>query len=148
MSPFWSRAFRAFYWIVSRLRPAVRPLATTIGLGNVVELVVAGRRTGRTRAVLLGLLQLDQRWYLGHPNGSANWTRNLDAAGSASIVLRHGPPIEIRPELLPDGDERNRVIAMTWRQHVFPGNVVYWLARRHIFAVGRFYRIDPLRPSD
>ena len=141
VSPFWSRTLRLFYRVITRLQPLVRPLAQGIGLGNVVELVVAGRRTGRPRVVLLGLLRVDQRWYLGHPNGPVNWTRNLDAAGSASLVLVHQPPIEIRPELLPDGEERRRVIAATWHQHIFPGNVIYWLARRHIFAVGRYYRI-------
>lgn len=146
MSRFWSFTLRLFYSVIARLQPLVRPLAEGIGLGNVVELIVSGRRTGRRRVVLLGLLRVDRRWYLGHPNGPVNWTRNLDAAGRATLVLAHQPPIEIRPELLPVGDERRRVIAATWHQHVFPGNVIYWLARRHIFAVGRFYRIEPLLP--
>ena len=148
VSRFWSLTLRLLYRVITRLQPLVRPWAERVGLGNVVELNVAGRRTGRRRVVLLGLLQVDGRWYLGHPNGPVNWTRNLDAAGGATLVLRHQPPIEIRPELLPGGEERRRVIAVTWHQHVFPGNVIYWLARRHIFAVGRYYRIEPLRPPD
>lgn len=142
----WSLTLRLFYWVISRLQPLVCPWVERVGLGNVVELIVAGRRTGRRRVVLLGLLRVDQGWYLGHPNGSVNWTRNLDAAGRATLVLTHQPPIEIRPELLPVGEERRRVIAATWHQHVFPGNVIYWFARRHIFAVGRYYRIEPLPP--
>ncbi len=147
MSPFWSLTLRLLYRVITRLQLLVRPWAEGIGLGNVVELVVVGRRTSRRRVVLLGLLRVDQRWYLGHPNGPVNWTWNPDAAGSASLVLVHQPPVEIRPELLPDGEERRRVIAATWHQHIFPGNVIYWLARRHIFAVGRYYRIEPLQPS-
>ncbi len=143
VSRFWSRALRAFYAVITRLQPVVLPLVRHVGLGNVVELVVTGRRTGRQRVVLLGLLRVGDRWYLGHPNGPVNWTRNLDAAGGGALVLGHGTRTEFRPSLLPEGDERSRVIAATWRQHVFPGNVVYWLARRHIQAVGRFYRIEP-----
>jgi len=142
VSPFWNRALRVFYWIVTRLAPVVRPWVERFGLGNVVELIVVGRRTGRPRPVLLGLLRVDDAWYLGHPNGAVNWTRNLDAAGEAALAMPHQPPIEIRPELLPLGEERRRVIAATWRQHVFPGRVMYWLARRHIFEVGRYYRIE------
>jgi len=61
--------------------PADRsPVGGAGRLGNVVELIVAGRRTGRRRIVLLGLLRVDRGWYLGHPNGPVDWTRNLDAA--------------------------------------------------------------------
>ncbi len=142
MSRFWTITLRIFYWVITRLQPLVRPLAERGALGNVVELVVPGRRTGRRRVVLLGLLQVDGRWYLGHPNGPVNWTRNLDAVDGATLVLPHQPPIEIQGALLPIGDERRRVIATTWHQHVFPGNLLYWLARRHIFAVGRYYRVE------
>ena len=145
MSRFWSVTLRLIYWVITRLQPVLRPWAERGELGNVVELIVVGRRTGRRRVVLLGLLQVDGRWYLGHPNGPVDWTRNLDSAGSATLVLAHQPPIEIWPDLLPVGQERRRVIAVTWHQQVFPGNVLYWLARHHIFAVGRYYRIE-LRP--
>lgn len=144
MSLVWGRAFRAFYWFVTRLGPVVRPWVERVGLGNVVELVVRGRRSGRRRVVLLGLLRVDGQRYLGHPNGQANWTRNLDAAGGAILVVTHQPPVEAEFDLLALGEERERVIAATWRQHVFPGNVIYWLARRHILAVGRYYRIRPV----
>src|SRR5439155_15732724 len=110
VSPFWSITLRLFYWVISRLQPLVRLWVEGVGFGNVVELIVVGRRTGRRRVVLLGLLRVDARWYLGHPNGPANWTQNLDFAGTATLVLPHLAPIEIRPELLPDSEERRRVI--------------------------------------
>jgi hypothetical protein len=147
MSPFWHRALRIFYWVVTRLSPLIRPWVERFGLGNVVELIVPGRRSGRERVVLLGLLRVDGAWYLGHPNGAVNWTRNLDAAGVATLVLPRQPPrIAIGGELLPIGEERRRVISATWHQHVFPGRVIYWLARRHIFEVGRYYRIERVSP--
>ena len=147
VSPFWTRAFRVFYWFTGRMAPVVRPIVRRVGLGNVVELEVTGRLTGRRRDVLLGLLQVDGEWYLGHPNGASGWTRNLDAARTAGVVFRKQPSIRIRPALLAPGDERDRVIAATWRQHVFPGSVIYWLARRHIRAVGRYYRVEPIRDA-
>jgi hypothetical protein len=146
MSRAWSVTLRCLYWLLTRMAPLIRPWAES-GLGNVVELIVAGRRTGRRRVVLLGLLRVDDGWYLGHPNGPVDWTRNLDAAGSATLVLPRQPPMEIRLEPLPRGEERRRVIAATWRQHLFPGNVIYWLARRHVEAVGRYYRVEPIRPD-
>jgi hypothetical protein len=145
VSRFWNITFRLTYWLLTRLGPLLQPWASSSRIGNIVELIVPGRMTGRRRVVLLGLLRVDQEWYLGHPNGQAHWTRNLDAAGEATLVLPHQPPIEFRAELLPDGEERRRVIAVTWRQHVFPGNILYWLARRHVLGVGRYYRVERVR---
>lgn len=143
----WNRVFRLSYWVITRLGWLVRWWMRRFGLGNVVDFVVVGRRTGRPRPVLLGLLRADGRWYLGHPNGAVNWTRNLEAAGVGLLAVRGTPPMEVRAVLLPHGAERDRAIAATWRQHVFPGRVLYWLARRHIRAIGRFYRLEP-GPSD
>lgn len=145
VSRFWTVTLRIFYWILARLQPLIRMSTARVPMGNIVELVVAGRRTGRPRLVLLGLLQVDGVWYLGHPNGPVDWTRNLDVAGSATLAFADQPPVKIRAELLPMGEERRRVILVTWQQQVFPGNLVYWLARRHIFAVGRYYRIEEVR---
>ena len=147
MSRAWTITFRIFYGILTRLGPLVRPIESAVGFGNVVELIVPGRWSGRRGVVLLGLLRVGDGWYVGHPNGAASWTRNLDAAHEATLVPRHQPPLAVSAVLLPDGDERRRVISVTWRQHVFPGSVIYWLARRHILAVGRYYRLESLPPS-
>jgi hypothetical protein len=61
-------------------------------------------------------------------------------------MFHRGAPVAIRAVLLPPGQERSAVISAT-NQHPFPGNLVYWLARRHILAVGRYYRLEPLGPS-
>jgi hypothetical protein len=111
------------------------------GLGNVVELRVPGRRTGVSRRVLLGLLRGDDGWYLGHPNGDVDWTRNLEAAGVAELAFRDGDPLRVRATRLPFGEMRDRAIAATL-QHTFPGNLIYRLAWPHIRAVGAYFLIE------
>jgi hypothetical protein len=117
--------------------------ASGAGLGNVVELRVAGRRSGIYRRVLLTLLVDGNRWFLGHPNGEVHWTRNLEAAGTADLAFRRTAPITIRGRRLAPGAERDRAILATG-QHPFPANIVYRLARRHIRAVGAFFAIEPV----
>jgi hypothetical protein len=90
--------------------------------------------------VLLGLLVDGDRWFLGHPNGEVPWTRNLEAAVTAELVLRWPSPVSIRATRLPPGDLRDRAILATG-QHVFPGNIVYRLARAHVRAIGVYFEI-------
>ena len=141
-SGFWQRFLPIQYRIIRFLDPLVRTQWRAMGLGNIVELRVAGRRSGRIRPVLLGLLQDEGRWFLGHPNGDVEWTRNLEAAGTADLAFHGRPSVTVRATRLPDGDLRDRAILAT-RQHLFPGNLVYRLARRHIRAVGTFFEIRP-----
>ncbi|HXG40929.1 MAG TPA: hypothetical protein VNJ28_08300, partial [Candidatus Limnocylindrales bacterium] len=138
----WRIAFRAFYRLLRLLDPLVRVWWGAFGLGNVVDLEVPGRRTGRTRRVLVGLLRSGGDWFVGHPNGPAAWTRNLEAAGEAVLVVRPGRRRRVRAELLGPGPDRDRAIAAT-RQHPFPGNVIYRLARWHIRAAGFYFRLVP-----
>ena len=109
-------------------------------LGNVVELRVAGRQSGRLRRVLLTLLRDGDRWFVGHPNGDVAWTLNLEAAGTADVIFRGAPALTITARRLEPGELRDRAIAATG-QHPFPANVVYRLARGHIRAVGVFFEI-------
>jgi hypothetical protein len=137
----WSRYLRAQYRVISLLAPLVRVWWQGRGLGNVVELRVVGRRTGLPRAVLLGLLRDGDDWFLGHPNGDVAWTLNLEAAGRGELSLRWPGSVAIRVTKLDPGPERDRAILAT-SQHVFPGNVVYRLARSHIRAVGAYFSVQ------
>ena len=114
------------------------------GLGITARLSVRGRRTGRQRSVLVGLLRVDGTWYVGHPNGDAGWTRNLEAAGTAELRPWHAPPVHVRAQRLPDGPERDAVIHATAQQQPFPGNLLYRAAQRHILAVGTYYRLSAI----
>jgi hypothetical protein len=134
------------YGLLALLDPLVRRWWRAAGLGNVVELRVEGRRSGRPRAVLLGLLRDGNRWFLGHPNGDVEWTRNLEAAGDAELAFRGLPSLPVRAYRLQPGDVRDRAILATG-QHPFPGNLVYRLARAHIRAVGAFFAVEPIDPD-
>ncbi len=131
------------YGLLGFLDPLLRMWWRAGFLGNVVELRVAGRTTGRYRRVLLTLLRDGGTWFLGHPNGDMGWTRNLEAAGTADILFPPSTPVPVRARRLEPGAERARAIGATG-QHPFPGNLVYRLARRHIRAVGVFFAIEPI----
>jgi hypothetical protein len=142
-SGFWQRYLPLQYRLIRLLDPLIRSWWQAVGLGNVVELRVAGRRTGRQRRVLLGLLRDGDRWFLGHPNGDVEWTRNLEEAVTADLVIRGLPPLVVRARRLGPGSERDAAITAT-RQHPFPGNLVYRLARAHIRAAGTFFAVEPI----
>ena len=138
----WSFGFRALYRLLGWLDPLLWRWWLVFGLGNVVQVTIAGRRTGAPRKTLLGLLMADGSWYLGHPNGPAQWTQNLDAARGRLLVTWPGQTfVAFQAFPLSPGPERDRAIRAT-DQHPFPGNVIYRLARRHVRAVGRYYRLE------
>jgi hypothetical protein len=137
----WRLYLRAQYRLIRLLDPFVATFWRAYGLGNVVELRVAGRRTGRPRPILLGLLRDGDAWFLGHPNGDVAWTRNLEAAGTAQLSFRYPAAVPIRATRLPPGELRDRAILATG-QHVFPGNIVYRLARAHVRALGVYVSIE------
>ncbi len=140
-SAFWRRYLPLQYRLIRLLDPLVRLQWRAFGLGNIVELRVPGRRSGQPRPVLLGLLRDGEHWFLGHPNGDIPWTLNLEANGGGELVFRPPTGLRIRATRLPAGDLRDRAILAT-SQHVFPGNVVYRLARAHVRAVGTYFLIE------
>lgn len=148
MSRFWRTAYRFNYAVLAVIDPLIRRFWQRFGIGNVIELRVARRDGSGMRGRLLGLLRADGSEYVGHPNGHVGWTRDLAAAGRAAIVLSRGSgERQVRAEVLPDGDERTRAILAT-SQHPFPGNLVYRLGRRHIRAVGVFFRLSDEPTAD
>ncbi len=140
-SAFWRRYLPLQYRLIRLLDPLVRLQWRAFGLGNIVELRVPGRRSGQPRPVLLGLLRDGEHWFLGHPNGDIPWTLNLEANGGGELVFRPPTRLRIRATRLPAGDLRDRAILAT-SQHVFPGNLVYRLARAHVRAVGTYFLIE------
>ena len=143
-SRIWDLFFRVAYRLVRLADPAVRAVRRLVPVATIEELRMVGRATGRQRRVLVTLLTVEGRTYAGHPNGSrAAWVRNLLADGRATLVYRDGRRVQVRASLVAGGPERAAVIRSTFAQQPIPANLVYWLARRHVDAVGMYFRLDP-----
>ena len=140
----WDLAFRVAYAIVRLTDPLLRWTWFSVGLGITSRLTVRGRRTGRRRSVLVGLIRVDRRWYVGHPNGEVGWTANLRSEGRAELAPRPEAPVDVLAEPLPPGPERDAVIRATAEQQPFPANLLYRGARRHILSQGRYFRLEPV----
>jgi len=144
----WRIGFRVMYRVIRLFDPLVRSaIALGLpGLDGIVRIAAPGRRSGRTRRTLVTLLRVGDRWYVGHPNGHTGWTRNAEAAGEIEVDPAPGGAARdratVRVTRLPPGPERTAVIEATRSQQPFPGNVVYRAARRHILAVGVYFRLE------
>ena len=139
----WASAWRAWYRLLRVAGPGISAFARRARFGNLVVFRVTGRRSERERALPLGLLTVNGRHYVGHPNGDTAWTLNLAAAGRAILERPGARPLPVRPVPLPAGPERDAVVRATFRQHPFPGNALYRLARDHVGAYGVFFRLEP-----
>ena len=71
---------RALYRTLGWLAPLVRQWWRRFGLGTSCRSGSPVCRTGRPNQTRQWLVVADGHWYLGHPDGPAHWTRNLDGA--------------------------------------------------------------------
>jgi hypothetical protein len=140
----WTIGFRVLYAALRVLDPLIRWAWFSVGIGITARLTVRGRRSGRQRSVLVGLLRVDGAWYVGHPNGEVGWTSNLREARRATVAQRPEASFEVSAAPLDAGPERTAVILATAEQQPFPGNLVYRAARRHILSEGRYFRLEPV----
>ena len=142
----WRFLLRVMYRGLRMIDPLIRSWRANAlaGLDGVVEVSIVGRTSGKPRTNLVTLLGVGDEWYIGHPNGETAWTRNAEAAG----VVRIDPPSAHGSEFsvvrLPQGAERDSVIAATRAQQPFPANLVYRAATRHISDVGVYFRLVPV----
>jgi hypothetical protein len=113
-----------------------------------IEVRVPGRRSGRERRTLVTLLTVEGVPYIGHPNGAAPWTRNVEASPTIDLVDAAGRAEAYVAMPLDEGPEREAVIRATWTQQPFPGNVIYAAARRHVGCVGVYFRLAPAPVDD
>ena len=122
--------------------PFWRRLTERRGLGNTVELLVVGRRTGRKRRVMVGLVAVGERRYLGHANASAAWLHNLVDGGEGRLVVDGAAPIQVNASRIEPGPEQDAVVRAASRQHPFPVDLAYRLARASIRVDGIFVRLE------
>jgi hypothetical protein len=140
----WSWAWRASYRALRLMEPALRLSWRNGDLGITACLTVRGRVSGAPRSVLVGLLQVEGNFYVGHPNGEAGWVRDLEAADHALIWPQAGLAWRVRAQRLMAVPERTAVIRATARQQPWPGSLLYRISRRHIEAVGSYFRLEPM----
>lgn len=140
-----SRAWRAIltFFLKGAPTPMMQAVRKRVPEAPIEEFVIVGRRTGRERRMLLSLFELDGAWYAGHPNGTSQWIRNLEAAGGCTVVRRDGIAVPVRAVEVTDPVEREAVIRRTGAQPP-PAGLVYRGAQRHIRAVGRYFRLEPV----
>jgi deazaflavin-dependent oxidoreductase (nitroreductase family) len=87
----------------------VNPLARRLisaglptGAPNVL-LTMRGRRSGKLRAVPLGMLEFDGRWFVQTSYGETGWVANLRADGEAAVIQPGGRRVPVQAiELPPD----------------------------------------------
>ena len=139
----WTLIFRAAYAVLRVVDPILRRSWLTTGLGITSRLTVRGRRSGRERGVLVGLITSGGNWYVGHPNGEVAWTANLRSASVARVSPAPGTEVDVTAEALEAGPERDGVIVAAGQQQPFPANLLYRAARRHIGSEGRYFRLTP-----
>lgn len=134
-----------WYRLLARANPVIEWAWRRVGLGNTVRVTLPGRRTGLPRSVFLGVLRTGYGVYLGHPDAACDWTLNLEAARGGEIEFSDGRRLRFSAERLEPGPEREAAIRAAFRQHPFPGTLLYWVFRRHVREAGRFYRLSPVR---
>lgn len=139
---FWRWFFPFLYGFLRFTDPFWRRLTERRGLGNTVEVLVVGRRTRRERRVIVGLLAVGERRYLGHANTSAAWLRNLIDAAEGRLIVDGAPPIKVRAVRIEPGAEQDAVVRAASRQHPFPVDLAYRLARASIRDDGVFVRLE------
>jgi len=140
----WHLAFRVAYAFLRLIDPLLRWTWFSVGLGITSRLTVKGRQTGRDRSVLIGLIRVGGRWYVGHPNGEVAWTANLRSEPRARIAPRPEAPLDVMAKPLVDGRERDAAIHAACEQQPFPANLLYSAARHHILHEGRYFRLEPI----
>lgn len=139
---FWRWFFPFLYGFLRLTDPLWRRLTERRGLGNTVELLVVGRRTGRERRVLVGLLAVNERRYLGHANASAAWLRDLLAEGEGRLIVDRAAPLRVNAVPIEPGPDQDAVVLGASRQHPFPVDLAYRLARASIRVDGVFVRLE------
>jgi hypothetical protein len=144
MASFWRAAFRLQYRILAWFDPVVRGTWRRTGIGNVLELRVRRRNSKGDRSRMVGLLRSGKELYLGHPSGHVGWTRDLEAAGSGTLVWPNGNEMEFSAKRLANDDPERELAIRATGQHPFPGNMVYRMGRRHVRSEGVYFRLDPL----
>jgi hypothetical protein len=144
-NPVWRVVWRGIYVIGRRWGRLIR-LLVAVRMPSfepvIVELDLVGRRSGRPRPVLVTLIHVAGRLYVGHPNGPAGWLSNLEGARSVRLTMARAAPVLVRSIPLGLGPERDAVIRATATQQPIPFRPLYRASRGHILRAGVYHRLE------
>ena len=103
--------------------------------------MIVGRRTGRPHTRAGRPDYTGGTYYVGHPNGPAQSTRNLASGGVLQLRLPGHLPVAARACKLAASDpDRYAAIDAAGRRQPWPASWLYIAARTHIEAVGEYFR--------
>jgi len=149
-NPSWRIVWRTAFAIARRTGP-VLSVMVRLGVpsyyGEIVTLSLVGRRTGKARPVSVAMVTLDDRRYVGAPNGTTAWIVNLAAMDIVMLTIGREPTLAVRPTPLELGLERDAVIRAAGRRgsvHVRP---LYRASRGHVRRAGVYIRLDAWTPE-
>ena len=155
-----AKTVRVPFFVRALDRTMAELLGLGIPMGPLTLLTVRGRSTGRPRSSAVALLQRDGRLWLVAAFGEVNWTRNLRAAGQATLTRGRIRQAMVALELTPEAAGRvlkdavgpaspSRLIAVFLRRYldVRPDagfDDFISAARRHpVFELSSFSRGEP-----
>ena len=112
------RGSNVFNGVVSRLS------RVGVALGPNSLLTVPGRKSGRARTTPIAILEIGERRFVQSPYGEVQWTRNLRAAGQATLATgrraeRVPQPGSHRPRLQPSTGRYCRPTSASPSSHAF-----------------------------
>lgn len=114
---------------------------------EIVRIDLVGSKTGTPRPILVAMIEVGSRWYVGNPNGRSAWLANLGSMNTATLTLAGRSPVSVHPVPLVLGPERDAVIRATARRGPIHVRPLYWASRSHVLRPGVFYRLDRIGPS-
>jgi deazaflavin-dependent oxidoreductase (nitroreductase family) len=124
-------------WFVRAPNRLVRWLLTKgAPMGPNVAMTVRGRTSGEPRTFPVAVSPIDGRHYVIGAYGDVNWTRNLRAAGEATI-LRHGRDVHVTARQLDTAEAR------TFYSELLPGYIAAFPAIGRLFGRLLFGAVAP-----
>jgi deazaflavin-dependent oxidoreductase (nitroreductase family) len=119
--PLWNRVAGRFLRLFNPPARWMISAGIPTGAPNVL-LTVRGRRSGKSRTVPLGMLELEGAWFVQACYGETGWVANLRADGEATVTHPGGRRVPVQAiELSPDeaGPVLRRALQPFRRSRVF-----------------------------